>query len=113
MPVFMASSHICLQTRVEFHSKTTDLCCTGCSRPLQRTAEEEVQDSLFSQAYIPKHLDDVDDHEADFQRLAAGGAAAEGIYYQAYPLPRLNGPTVALYCTSVPRLQANKNVFVQ
>ncbi len=44
-----------------------------------------MQDSLFSQAYIPKHLDDVDDHEADFQRLAVGGAAAEGIYYQAPP----------------------------
>ena len=66
------------------------------SRALVRTAEEEVQDSLFSQAFIPKHLDDVDDHEADFQRLAAGGPAAEGIYYQASahpPPPPLSPPT--------------------
>ena len=53
-----------------------------CSRPLQRTAEEELQDSVFSQAFIPKTLEEVDDHERDFDRLAEGGGKAEGIYYQ-------------------------------
>jgi hypothetical protein len=53
-----------------------------CSRPLQRTAEEELQDSVFSQAFIPKTLEEVDDHERDFDRLAEGGGTAEGIYYQ-------------------------------
>lgn len=57
-------------------------CSTPCSRPLQRTAEEELQDSVFSQAYIPKTLEQVDDHERDFDRLAQGAGTAEGIYYQ-------------------------------
>ena len=45
---------------------------------------------VFQQAYIPRRLEEVDDHEGDFDRLAgsAAGAAgrhappAEGIYYQ-------------------------------
>lgn len=53
-----------------------------CSRPLQRTAEEELEDSIFSQAFIPKHLEQVDDHERDFERLVESAGAAEGIYYQ-------------------------------
>ena len=40
---------------------------------------------IFHQAYIPRRLEEVDDYEADFERLEAangGGRAAEGIYYQ-------------------------------
>ena len=39
---------------------------------------------IFHQAYIPRRLEEVDDHEGDFERLAAGGdgRATEGIYYQ-------------------------------
>lgn len=62
-----------------------------CSRPLQRTAEEELQDSVFSQAFIPKTLEEVDDHERDFDRLAQGGGAAEGIYYQVGHMQRSGG----------------------
>lgn len=39
---------------------------------------------IFHQAYIPRRLEEVEDHEGDFERLAAGGSgrATEGIYYQ-------------------------------
>lgn len=39
---------------------------------------------IFQGAYIPRRLEEVDDHEGDFERLAAGGdkRATEGIYYQ-------------------------------
>lgn len=50
---------------------------------MTRTAEEEVEESVFQQAYIPRNLEEVDDYERDHQRLADGGAQAEGIYYQA------------------------------
>ena len=54
-----------------------------CSRPLTRTAEEEVEESIFQQAYIPRNLEEVDDYERDHQRLEDGGAAAQGIYFDA------------------------------
>jgi hypothetical protein len=41
------------------------------SRPAQ-TAEQEVSDAVFAQAYIPKKLDDVANPERDHARLAAG-----------------------------------------
>ena len=37
---------------------------------------------MFHQAYIPRRLEEVEDHERDFDRLAHGAGAAEGIYYQ-------------------------------
>ena len=37
---------------------------------------------VFHQAYIPRRLEEVEDHERDFDRLAHGAGAAEGIYYQ-------------------------------
>ena len=40
-------------------------------------------DAVFRQSHIPRRLADVSDPEADHARLAAGGRAAEGIYYQA------------------------------
>ena len=42
-----------------------------------------ASDAVFAAAYIPRRLLDVADHERDHDRLAAGGGAAEGIYYQA------------------------------
>ena len=50
---------------------------------MTRTVEEEVEESVFQQAYIPRNLEEVDDYERDHQRLADGGARVEGIYYQA------------------------------
>lgn len=50
---------------------------------MTRTAEEEVEESIFQQAYIPRNLEEVDDYERDHQRLEDGGAAAQGIYYEA------------------------------
>ena len=50
---------------------------------MTRTAEEEVEESVFQQAYIPRNLEEVDDYERDHQRLADGGDRVEGIYYQA------------------------------
>lgn len=37
---------------------------------------------MFKEAYIPRRLEEVDDYEGDFEKLASGGEAAEGIYYQ-------------------------------
>jgi len=45
-----------------------------------------VEDSVFSQSFIPQNLEQVDDHERDFDRLADGAGAAEGIYYQVSSL---------------------------
>ena len=36
---------------------------------------------VFTQTHIPRALEEVEDHEQDFDRLA-GGKGAEGIYYQ-------------------------------
>jgi len=36
---------------------------------------------VFVQTHIPRALEEVEDHEKDYDRLA-GGAAVEGIYYQ-------------------------------
>ena len=39
---------------------------------------------VWHQTYIPRRLEEVDDHEADYARLrvAGPGQEAEGIYYQ-------------------------------
>ena len=45
----------------------------------------DAASQIFHQAYIPRRLEEVDDYEADFERLGAAGGegrAAEGIYYQ-------------------------------
>ncbi|BBN12165.1 RIO kinase 1 [Marchantia polymorpha subsp. ruderalis] len=46
------------------------------------TAEEEVAEAVFIQAFIPKTLDQVQNYERDYERLASG-QNTEGIYYQA------------------------------
>ena len=43
----------------------------SCSRP-PLTAEEEVADAVFAQAYIPRKLEEVMHYERDHARLAAG-----------------------------------------
>ncbi|CAM6125327.1 unnamed protein product [Calypogeia fissa] len=45
------------------------------------TAEEEVAEAVFIQAFIPKTLDQVKDYERDYERIQSGGNS-EGIYYQ-------------------------------
>ena len=42
-----------------------------CSRP-PLTAEEEVADAVFAQAYIPRKLEEVMHYERDHARLSAG-----------------------------------------
>ena len=39
---------------------------------------------IFHEAYIPRRLEEVEDYEGDFERLATAGTGAslEGIYYQ-------------------------------
>ena len=46
-------------------------------------ANAGAEDAVFAAAFIPRRLLDVADHERDHDRLAAGGGAAQGIYYQA------------------------------
>eukprot|EP00887_Chlorella_sp_A99_P005225 scaffold1.g5225.t1 len=62
----------------------------AASRPISLTAEQEVEEAVFKQAslwqlhaFIPKKLEEVAHYERDHARLQAGGAGAEGIYYQA------------------------------
>ncbi|CAL8466744.1 g6280 [Coccomyxa elongata] len=55
------------------------------SRPAVQDPEDAMAEKIFHQAYIPRRLEEVDDYEADFERLGAAGGdgrAAEGIYYQ-------------------------------
>ena len=53
----------------------------ACSRPLTRSAEEGVEESVFHQAFIPRQLHDVVDFERVHDRMAVGGAEAHGVYY--------------------------------
>ncbi|KAL2610114.1 hypothetical protein R1flu_028687 [Riccia fluitans] len=46
------------------------------------TADEEVAEAVFIQAFIPKTLDQVKNYERDYERLATG-KDTEGIYYQS------------------------------
>ena len=55
---------------------------TAATRPIVPTAEEQVAEKVWAQAYIPKKLDEVVHFERDHERLSKGGDI-EGIYYQA------------------------------
>ncbi len=68
-------SHTLLPDRVLTFSRH------ACSRPLRRTAEEGVEESIFHQAFIPRQLHDVVDFERVHDRMAMGGAGAHGVYY--------------------------------
>ena len=76
------------------------LMAAAASRPVVRTAEEEVAERVWAQAHIPRKLEEVVHYERDHAALqaaaaaraaggggGAGGAAAgdvEGGYYQAF-----------------------------
>jgi len=53
------------------------------SRPMG-SAEQDVEEAVFYQAFIPKRLDEVMHYERDHDKLqaAASGQKVEGIYYQ-------------------------------
>lgn len=53
----------------------------AASRPLALTAEAEVEEAVFRQAYIPRKLEEVEHFERDAQLLQAG--RGQGIYFQA------------------------------
>uniref|UniRef100_A0A061SK97 Serine/threonine-protein kinase RIO1 n=1 Tax=Tetraselmis sp. GSL018 TaxID=582737 RepID=A0A061SK97_9CHLO len=53
------------------------------ARPIQRTAEEEVKEAVFQQAFIPTRMDEVVDYERDHDRAQAGEDLEDrGIFYQ-------------------------------
>ncbi len=54
----------------------------AATRPIVPTAEEEVAEKVWAQAYIPKKLDEVIHFERDHEQLRKG-EGGEGIYYQA------------------------------
>lgn len=61
--------------------------CAGRGGPCSCAADDSrcLGGSLqvFAQAFIPRKLEEVEDHEGDFERLeAARGGHCEGIYYQ-------------------------------
>jgi RIO kinase 1 len=58
------------------------LMAVAAARPVVPTAEEEVAERVWHQAYIPKKLDEVMHYERDHERLQRGGDT-EGIYYQS------------------------------
>lgn len=54
----------------------------AASRPIG-SAEDEVAEAVFAQAFIPKRLDEVIHYERDHDKLQASkGQQVEGIYYQ-------------------------------
>jgi RIO kinase 1 len=58
------------------------LMAAAASRPVVRTAEEEVAERVWAQAFIPKKLEEVTHYERDHKRLVEG-KDTEGIYYQS------------------------------
>ena len=54
----------------------------AATRPVARTAEEEVAERVWAQAFIPKKLEEVAHYERDHARLQQG-TDTEGIYFQA------------------------------
>jgi RIO kinase 1 len=58
------------------------LMAAATSRPVVRTAEEEVAERVWAQAFIPKKLEEVTHYERDHKRLVEG-KDTEGIYYQS------------------------------
>ncbi|KAI8467991.1 MAG: RIO kinase [Monoraphidium minutum] len=68
----------------------------AASRPLARNAEEEVEEAIFAQAFIPRKLEEVAHYERDREALAAG-KKVEGLYYQAITgmADDLSGPRAA------------------
>jgi len=58
------------------------LMAAAASRPVVRTAEEEVAERVWAQAFIPKKLEEVTHYERDHKRLVEG-RDTEGIYYQS------------------------------
>ena len=62
---------------------------------------------VFAQAFIPRRLEEVEDHERDFARLeAAQGAGCDGIYYQVITGMKADMSGARLHpsiCEQVPR----------
>lgn len=58
------------------------LMAAAAARPIVPTAEEEVAERVWAQAYIPKKLEEVVHYERDHERLQSG-RDTEGIYYQS------------------------------
>ena len=54
----------------------------AANRPVVQTAEEEVAERVWAQAFIPKKLEEVTHYERDHERLQKG-TDTEGIYYQS------------------------------
>jgi RIO kinase 1 len=63
---------------------------------------------VFHQAYIPRCLEEVADHEGDFERLAAGGET-EGIYYQGITGMRADMSGARLVPAILERAQMHNN----
>mmetsp|Transcript_35425 Transcript_35425/g.100311 ORF Transcript_35425/g.100311 Transcript_35425/m.100311 type:complete len:378 (-) Transcript_35425:8-1141(-) len=64
-------------------------------RPIERTAEEEVKDAVFQQAYIPTRMDEVVHYERDHTRAQAGEDLEDrGVFYQTLMglKPDMSGP---------------------
>ncbi|GBG66423.1 hypothetical protein CBR_g61467 [Chara braunii] len=51
------------------------------NRAIEPSAEEKVKEAVFRQAFIPRTLEQVVNHERDAERIASG-KDLEGIYYQ-------------------------------
>jgi len=51
------------------------------ARPIERSNQEQVDDAVFQQAFIPRTLDEVTKYERDVD-MTAEGKNVEGVYYQ-------------------------------
>ncbi|KAI7837741.1 hypothetical protein COHA_008463 [Chlorella ohadii] len=71
-----------IQEGADLDAELDRLMEVASSRPITLTAEQEVADRVFAQAYIPKKLEEVVNYERDHARLTSG-KDTEGIYYQA------------------------------
>ncbi len=78
--------------------KTALLLCR--SRPAERSAEEQLADAVFCQAYIPRKLDEVPDFERDVDRVQ--GAAPTHKAGSNAPFCSINNSNLTRVTTSSP-----------
>ncbi|EFJ52760.1 RIO kinase [Volvox carteri f. nagariensis] len=63
----------------------------AASRPFNAAPEDEVEEAVFHQAFIPRRLEEVVNFERDHERLQRGGKDTEGIYYTTITGMKMDG----------------------
>ncbi len=68
--------HMPMPIYTHTHTHTHTHTQVAASRPLQPTAEEQLDDAVFQGAYIPRKLDEVVHYEREHERLTGQGGSS-------------------------------------